>query len=118
MADIDQEILQCLEIFKCVIMYSFVPAEALVPYISSLCKVVNLSSVASDAWDTMRKLMGTHLGHSALYQLCQIIRTPDNSADTALIRGALFFIGQSLWGAHRISSLKYLFNQEKRKINI
>ena len=103
----DQEILLCLEIFKCIIMYSFVPAEALVPYISSLCKVVNLASVATDAWDTMRKLMGTHLGHSALYQLCQIIRTPDNERDTALIRGALFFIGQSLWGPQSISSLKY-----------
>ena len=52
----------CLEIFKCIVMYSYVPPEALVSYITCLCKVVNLSSIASDAWDTMRKLMGTHLG--------------------------------------------------------
>ena len=88
-------------------MYSYVPAEALVPYISCLCKVVNLSNIATDAWDTMRKLMGTHLGHSALYQLCQIIQSPENRSDTALTRGAVFFIGQSLWGGQRISSLKY-----------
>ena len=77
-SDNDQEILLCLEIYKCIVMYSYVPPEALVPYISCLCKVVNLANISSDAWDTMRKLMGTHLGHSALYQLCQIIQTPEN----------------------------------------
>ena len=103
----DTEILLCLDIFKCVVMYSYVPPDALVPYISCLCRVVNLATIANDAWDAMRKLLGTHLGYSALYQLCQIVQLPENRADTALIRGAVFFIGQSLWGAQSISSLKY-----------
>ena len=103
----DKDILLSLEVFKCIIMYSYVPPEALVPFISCVCKVVNLAGIATEAWDTMRKLMGTHLGHSALYQLCQIIHSPENLTDTALIRGAVFFIGQSLWGPQRIKSLEY-----------
>ena len=74
----DREILLCLEIFKCIVMYSYVPPGALVPYISCLCRVVNLADIATDAWDTMRKLMGTHLGHSALYQLFQLVQIPEN----------------------------------------
>ena len=38
--------------------------------------------------------MGTHLGHSALYCLCQILQTPDFKKDVALIRGAVFFVGK------------------------
>ena len=93
----DKEILQCLDILKCVVMYSYVPPEALVPFISCVCRVVNLSNVSSDAWDTMRKMMGTHLGHSALFQLCQIIQNPENREETALVRGAVFFIGKSVY---------------------
>ena len=67
----DQEILLCLSILKCVVMYNYVPPGALVPFITCVCCLVNLPSVAGDAWDTMRKLMGTH---SALYQLCQMVQ--------------------------------------------
>jgi hypothetical protein len=49
--------------------------------------------VCQEAWNTMRNLLGTHLGHSALYNLCQIIQTSTSSTDIALIRGAVFFIG-------------------------
>lgn len=27
-------------------------------------------------------------------------------ADAALLRGAVFFVGMALWGAHRLNSLK------------
>ena len=36
-------------IHKCVVMYSHVPPEALVPFISCACRVVNLSNVSCDA---------------------------------------------------------------------
>ena len=44
----------------------------------------------------MRNLLGTHLGHSALYTLCQIIQVSTSHTDIALIRGAVFFIGKLL----------------------
>jgi hypothetical protein len=49
--------------------------------------------VCQEAWNTMRNLMGTHLGHSALYNLCQIVQASTSATDIALIRGAVFFIG-------------------------
>ena len=68
------------------VTYSYLPPEALVPFITCVCKVpphatlltthssqvVNLPSLSTEAWDTTRKLLGTHLGHSALYNLCQV----------------------------------------------
>jgi hypothetical protein len=39
------EILSCLEIFKCIVMYNFVPSDALVMFVSCLCRVVNLKEV-------------------------------------------------------------------------
>ena len=52
--------------------------------------------VCQEAWNTMRNLLGTHLGHSALYNLCQIIQVSTSHTDIALIRGAVFFIGKLL----------------------
>ena len=42
----DNEIKSILEIFKCVVMYSFVPSEALLQFVSCLCRVVNLKEVS------------------------------------------------------------------------
>jgi len=103
----DPEILRCLETFNCVVVYSYVPPEALGYIISCLCRVVNLAELTKDAWNTMRNLMGTHLGHSALYNLCQMIHNAANRDDVALIRGAVFYIGMSLWGTTSVKSLKY-----------
>ena len=65
----DVQILACLDTLKCVVMYSYVPPEALAAFIVCVCRVVNLASVSGEAWDAARKLLGTHLGHSALYSL-------------------------------------------------
>lgn len=46
----------------------------------------------------MKTLLGTHMGHSALYTMCQIVQNPLLLADAHLIRGAVFFIHTSLWG--------------------
>jgi len=59
-------------------LYSYVPPETHVPSISCVNRVVNLSNVFTEALDTMRKPMVTHLGNSALYQLSQIIQYPIN----------------------------------------
>ena len=103
----DQEILSCLDVLKSVVTYSYVPPEALFPFISCTCQVVNLPSLSSEAWDTTRKLLGTHLGHSALYNLCQIVQSPEHRLYVKLVRGAVYFIGCALWGPNRVPSLRY-----------
>ncbi|CAB4056451.1 TSC2 [Lepeophtheirus salmonis] len=97
----------CLEVLNSIICYSYIPKNGLLLFISILCRVVNLEAYGKDAWDITRRLMGTHLGHSALYCLSMIVQTTENRSDVALIRGAIFFIGFSLWGHNRIKSLDY-----------
>ena len=103
----DQEILSCMDVLKSVVTYSYVPPEALFPFISCACQVVNMPTLSSEAWDTMRKLLGTHLGHSALYNLCQVVQSPDHRLYDKLVRGAVYFIGCALWGPKRVPSLRY-----------
>lgn len=87
----------------------------------------------------MRKVLGTHLGHSAIYTMCRImeerycsltkhivflslwsisrsilfmyvsksaISSSVYKEDAPLLRGAVFFVGMALWGAHRLPALK------------
>jgi len=55
----------------------------------------------------MRDLLGTHMGHSGLLQMCEFMETADVSEEVAVIRGAVFFVGAVLWGNRMIRSLKY-----------
>ena len=41
----NNEIRLCLEIYKCIVMYNFVPSEAILHFVSCLCSVVNLPEV-------------------------------------------------------------------------
>ncbi|TNN69438.1 Tuberin [Liparis tanakae] len=54
----------------------------------------------------MRKVLGTHLGHSAIYTMCRIMEERVYMEDAPLLRGAVFFVGMALWGAHRLNALK------------
>ena len=107
--------------------YSYVPKEALPAFISTLCRVVNMEEHCNEAWRIMSSLMATHLGHSALYNLCQIAqlqqfapplldrqllqerggtaRRPER-LDVSLVRGAVFFIGMSLWGSKCVDNMQ------------
>ncbi len=113
--------------------YSYIPKEALPTFISTLCRVVNLEEHCSETWRIMGSLMATHLGHSALYNLCQIAQLQELSppllvdcqqqqlhqrrqsreesrkserVDIPLVRGAVFFIGMSLWGAKCVATMQ------------
>ena len=58
------------------------------------------------AWRTMEALMSTHLGHSALFNLCQFIQSRETHADVALVRGAVFYVGMSLWGSRCVKTMQ------------
>ena len=57
----DDEIKSTLEIFKCVVMYSFVPSEALLQFVSCLCRVVNLKEVTGQGCGSGSKAPMDHL---------------------------------------------------------
>lgn len=54
----------------------------------------------------MRNLLGTHMGHSALYTMCKILQEPSLKDDSTLLRGAVFYIKMALWDAQPLSNLK------------
>uniref|UniRef100_A0A8C1XRH8 Tuberin n=1 Tax=Cyprinus carpio TaxID=7962 RepID=A0A8C1XRH8_CYPCA len=83
------------------IMIKAVIAESVYP-----CVLIRHIYEACFDFSLMRKVLGTHLGHSAIYTMCRIMEERVYSEDAALLRGAVFFVGMALWGAHRLPALK------------
>jgi len=54
----------------------------------------------------MRNLLGTHMGHCALYTMCRLLQDVNFQRDVRLLRGAVFYINMGLWGTHRIPKLE------------
>ncbi|XP_074867240.1 tuberin isoform X8 [Carettochelys insculpta] len=95
-----------LQVLDAVVCYNCLPSESLPVFIITLCRTVNVKELCEPCWKLMRNLLGTHLGHSAIYTMCRIMEDRAYMADAALLRGAVFFVGMALWGARRLYSLK------------
>lgn len=54
----------------------------------------------------MRNLLGTHMGHCALYTMCRLLQDTNFQRDVRLLRGAVFYVNMGLWGTHRIPKLE------------
>lgn len=101
-----------MQCFYAIMGYSFIPKEALMSFVSTLCRVVNMKEQCQEAWRIMGSLLQTHLGHSAMFNLCQITQlakarpsSGGGGKDVALIRGAVFFIGMGLWGSKAVKTM-------------
>ncbi|XP_072125170.1 tuberin isoform X5 [Mobula birostris] len=95
-----------LQVLDAVVCYNSLPSESLPGFIITLCHTVNVKEFCESCWKLMRKVLGTHLGHSAIYTMCRIMEDKRHMDDAALLRGAVFFVGMALWGAHRLTTLK------------
>ncbi|XP_043945122.1 tuberin isoform X2 [Protopterus annectens] len=95
-----------LQVLDVVVRYSCLPSESLHEFISTLCRTVNVKEFCVSCWKLMRNVLGTHLGHSAIYEMCHIMEERNYMDDSPLLRGAVFFVGMALWGAHRVNYLK------------
>ncbi|XP_038181926.1 tuberin isoform X7 [Arvicola amphibius] len=95
-----------LQVLDAVVCYNCLPAESLPLFIVTLCRTINVKELCEPCWKLMRNLLGTHLGHSAIYNMCRIMEDKSYREDAPLLRGAVFFVGMALWGAHRLYSLK------------
>jgi len=95
-----------LQVLDAVVCYNCLPAESLPLFIVTLCRTINVKELCEPCWKLMRNLLGTHLGHSAIYNMCRIMEDRAYMEDAPLLRGAVFFVGMALWGAHRLYSLK------------
>uniref|UniRef100_A0A670JMQ2 Tuberin n=1 Tax=Podarcis muralis TaxID=64176 RepID=A0A670JMQ2_PODMU len=95
-----------LQVLDAVVCYNCLPSETLPVFIITLCRTINVKELCEPCWKLMRNLLGTHLGHSAIYNMCRIMEDRTYMVDAALLRGAVFFVGMALWGAHRLPSLR------------
>ncbi|TRY86200.1 hypothetical protein DNTS_030238 [Danionella cerebrum] len=95
-----------LQVLDAVVCYNCLPSESLSVFIITLCRTITIKEFCESCWKLMRKVLGTHLGHSAIYTMCRIMEERVYSEDPALLRGAVFFVGMALWGAYRLPSLK------------
>ncbi|XP_069503431.1 tuberin isoform X2 [Ambystoma mexicanum] len=95
-----------LKVLDAVVCYNCLPAESVLTFIITLCRTINVKELCEPCWKLMRNLLGTHLGHTAIHTMCHIMEDRMYMKDAALLRGAVFFVGMALWGAHRLFSLK------------
>ncbi|XP_049577769.1 tuberin isoform X2 [Syngnathus scovelli] len=95
-----------LQVLDAVVCYNCLPSDSLCVFIVTLCHTVNVKEFCESCWKLMRKVLGTHLGHSAIYRMCRIMEERVYMEDAPLLRGAVFFVGMALWGAHRLPALK------------
>ncbi|KAM9819610.1 tuberin isoform 1-T1 [Syngnathus typhle] len=95
-----------LQVLDAVVCYNCLPSDSLCVFIVTLCHTVNVKEFCESCWKLMRKVLGTHLGHSAIYRMCRIMEERVYMEDAPLLRGAVFFVGMALWGAHRLLALK------------
>lgn len=54
----------------------------------------------------MRKLLGTHMGYSAIYLICRLLHDDVSEKNAGLVRGGLFYINMALWSNNHITSFK------------
>ncbi|XP_075678387.1 TSC complex subunit tuberin isoform X3 [Dermatophagoides pteronyssinus] len=86
------------EFLNVVLSYSHLPTETLSQFIVILCIGLNRDELYIICQKIMRNLIGTYLGYDALTTLHHIIEDEINFKDKLLIRGAVYFLVQSLWG--------------------
>ncbi|XP_015113598.1 tuberin [Diachasma alloeum] len=97
----------CLETLDTIVGYNInLQSDSLQTFITALCRSVNVESYCQISWKIMRKLLGTHMGHSALYTMCRLLQDPNFQRDVRLLRGAVFYVNMGLWGTHRIPKLE------------
>ncbi|XP_041363648.1 tuberin-like isoform X2 [Gigantopelta aegis] len=103
----ERNLKHCLEVLDAVVSYSYLPSSSLHPFIAALCHMVNKPKFCEESWELMRKLLGTHLGHSSIYTMCCMLQDRCPLVNPLLLRGAVFFIGMALWGSRLVTSLKH-----------
>ncbi|XP_075230715.1 TSC complex subunit tuberin isoform X2 [Lycorma delicatula] len=102
----EQVVLGCLNLLDTVICYSNLPPESLLTFITALCHTVNVEAYCVPSWKIMRNVLGTHMGHSSISTMSNILKDKASLQEPGLLRGAIFYITMGLWTNKRVLSLK------------
>ncbi|XP_052262650.1 tuberin-like isoform X2 [Dreissena polymorpha] len=103
----ESDIKLCLDVLDVVLCYSYLPVETLYEVVAALCRMVNTAKYCEHSWNLMRKLLGTHLGHSCIHAMCSMLQSRSYPIDHHLLRGGIFYIGMALWGSGKVQKLQH-----------
>ncbi|KOC65846.1 Tuberin [Habropoda laboriosa] len=87
----------CLEALDAIVCYNNLQSDSLQTFIIALCGSVNVETYCQISWKIMRNLLGTHMGHSALYTMCRLLQDANFQRDVRLLRGAVFYVNMVLF---------------------
>ncbi|VVC44066.1 Rap GTPase activating protein domain,Tuberin,Armadillo-like helical,Armadillo-type [Cinara cedri] len=102
----EKVVLVCLQLLDTIICYNHLPPQSLPIFIATLCHTANNKNYCEPCWKTMRNLLGTHMGYSAIYLICNLLQKDVSQNNVGLVRGGLFYINMALWSNNRITSFK------------
>ncbi|KAI9226345.1 MAG: hypothetical protein DHS80DRAFT_18845 [Piptocephalis tieghemiana] len=96
---------QCMEFLEVVVPYGQVPDGALGAFVRVLCRSVTTPHFGQVSWRIMQDLLGSHAAFTVTQRLCSLLEEERNRENGPLLRGAVFFLGMSSWGAGRMETL-------------
>ncbi|CAG0910999.1 unnamed protein product, partial [Cyprideis torosa] len=67
-----------LDVLNALVCYTRPPLSSLKPLCVCLCRIINEQHHCSNAWQAMRHLLGTDLGHQTIQILCSFL-VPEGS---------------------------------------
>ncbi|XP_060838182.1 tuberin isoform X2 [Rhopalosiphum padi] len=102
----EKVVLESLRLLDTIICYNHLPPQSLPIFIATLCHTANSKTYCAQCWKTMRKLLGTHMGYSAIYLICRLLHQEVSAHNAGLVRGGLFYINMALWSNNQITSFK------------
>ncbi|KAI2800138.1 Tuberous sclerosis 2-like protein [Blomia tropicalis] len=93
-----EELKAIYDFLNVVLSYSHLPVDSLSQFVIVICVGVNKKEFYNNCNKLMKNLVGTYLGPATLNTLQHIIEDETNFNEKVLIRGAVYFLVQSLWG--------------------
>ncbi|KAF2361373.1 Tuberin-type domain [Trinorchestia longiramus] len=104
----EQEGMLCLTAIETVVAYCHLPSVMIKAVVASLARIVSLPSQFQRSWKLMRTILGTYLGVSALFTICDLIKCQE-CRDPHITRGCVYFLHTALWGVSPVTSLDVPF---------
>ncbi|XP_076271400.1 TSC complex subunit tuberin isoform X2 [Rhynchophorus ferrugineus] len=102
----DSTIKSCLKVLSSIVAFSNMSPQCLPTFIGSLCQTVVREKHSRDSWPIMKNLLGTHLGHSAIYTMCNLLQESSLKDHVDILRASVFFIRMGLWTIGPLQNLK------------
>ena len=62
-----------LAFLDALVCFGCLTSSALLYFITALCRTLNIERFCASSWETVKKMLGTHLGYSALVCMTRII---------------------------------------------